>query len=90
MRATSVSGDVMVDVAGSGEVAVKTTSGDIELGIPRGTSVWMDVSSMSGDTHSELDSSDGTPGDATLEIKASSLSGDITLRRASAGASVGS
>ncbi|MEA2459987.1 MAG: hypothetical protein QOH90_164, partial [Actinomycetota bacterium] len=62
---------------------IKTTSGDIQIGVAEGTSVWMDVSSLSGDTNSYLAPGDGGGG-ATLEVRASSLSGDITLRSTSA------
>jgi len=78
-RLTSISGDVDIESASEGELKLKTTSGDINIGVERGVSVWMDVSSLSGDTTSYLEGADEA-GDVRLEIRAASLSGDVTLR----------
>ena len=53
------------------------------MGVSPGTRVWLDLGSTSGDAISELDGSDG--GDASLEIRAASVSGDILVRRAKGG-----
>ena len=79
---TSISGDVNIAVASSGELNIKTTSGDIEIGVARGLNVWLDISSLSGDTNSYLEAGDEQRGDIALEIRASTLSGDATLRTA--------
>jgi DUF4097 and DUF4098 domain-containing protein YvlB len=82
-RVTSVSGDVGIESASAGEVIVKTTSGDIRIGVRSGVSVWMDVSSLSGETTSGLEPSEGDQG-SQLEVRATSVSGDVTLHSASA------
>jgi DUF4097 and DUF4098 domain-containing protein YvlB len=81
-RAMSASGDIEFASAGA-DLTLRSVSGDISVGVPAGTRVWFDVSSTSGDTVSELDASDGA-GEASFEIKATSVSGDIRIRRAPA------
>lgn len=83
-HAVSASGDVTIGSAG-GDVSLRSVSGDIMVGVPSGTRVWLDVSSTSGDTRSDLDpGSPDTAGKAAFEIRASSVSGDIRIRRARA------
>jgi DUF4097 and DUF4098 domain-containing protein YvlB len=86
VRGTSVSGDITVGAARGGSLVIKTTSGDIDIGVVPGTSVWMDVSSLSGSTTSELEPSDAADDGRSIEVRASSLSGDVTLKRAAASA----
>lgn len=80
----TVSGDVRVDAAAQGNVTLKSVSGDLLVGIRRGTKVWIDARSMSGDMSSELDVSDAPPsGDGPLvELRATAMSGDIRISRA--------
>jgi hypothetical protein len=86
----SVSGDITVRSVNRGETSVKSVSGDIRVGVISGTKVWLDVNSMSGDTSSDLDPSDG-PADSveSLRIKASSTSGDVHITRSTAPAAAG-
>jgi DUF4097 and DUF4098 domain-containing protein YvlB len=86
----SVSGDVAVRSVNRGETTVKSVSGDITVGVDSGTKVWLDVSSMSGDTRSDLDPSDG-PVDSveSLRVKATSTSGDVRIKRSAAPATAG-
>ena len=84
----SASGDVNVrDVAGG--VNVQSASGDTELGAVRGSigsKVFLDCSTVSGDTSSELEVSPEAPAtDGPLvEIRAKTVSGDIRIARAPA------
>ena len=83
LNAKGVSGDVTVESVRRGEARMQTVSGDITLGVAAGARVWMDVSSMSGTTQSDLEPDDtGAGGDVDLRIKANSASGDIRLQRA--------
>jgi DUF4097 and DUF4098 domain-containing protein YvlB len=84
VQITTASGDVGIARAESGRLNLKTVSGDVTVGVAPGTHVWLDLGSTSGDAISELDGSDG--GDASLEIRAASVSGDIVVRRATGGA----
>ena len=83
VNAKGVSGDVTVESVRRGEARLQSVSGDITLGVAAGARVWMDVSSMSGNTQSDLEPDDaGAGGEVDLRIKANSASGDIRLQRA--------
>lgn len=77
----SASGDLRIGAA-HGDVSLRSVSGDIVVGIPAGTRVWFDVSSTSGEVVSELDADESGGGETTFEIKATSVRGDIRIRRA--------
>ena len=82
VRATSVSGDIRIDGVSQGGSVVKTTSGDVTVGVAPGAVVWMDISSLSGDTSSDLEAGEGSSDQVDVEVRASSLSGDVHVRRA--------
>jgi hypothetical protein len=77
----TVSGDIHVGSCGP-DVNLHTVSGDVEIGVGSGARVWMDLQSMSGETSSDLDiSGSRAGGDADVEIRARSVSGDIRVIR---------
>jgi hypothetical protein len=80
VQITTASGGIGIERAAAGRLNLKTVSGNVTVGVAPGTRVWLDLGSTSGDAISELDGSDG--GDAALEIRAASVSGDILVRRA--------
>lgn len=83
VHARSASGDVEVGSAANGSLSVVTASGDVRVGVASGTGVWLDLSSGSGKTASELPVEADTPaGVCTLNIKVRTASGDILVRRA--------
>jgi hypothetical protein len=65
---------------------VHSASGDVEVGIAKGSRLWVDTQSLSGDTSSELELESGAPveGDEgpLVELRAQTMSGDISVRRA--------
>jgi DUF4097 and DUF4098 domain-containing protein YvlB len=79
----TASGDVKIGSVRQGDVSADAASGDIEIGVAAGTAAWLDVSSLSGDVHSSLDQA-GEPGsdEATVSVRARTLSGDISIVRA--------
>jgi hypothetical protein len=82
----TASGDQALAAVAQGRVDLKSASGDIRVGIRRGSRVWLDVRSLSGDAESELDVADA-PGDEEgplVELTAMSMSGDIRIERAEA------
>lgn len=90
LTARSASGDVIVGSAAAGSVQAKTMSGDVIIGVAAGLLLWLDVQSLSGDVASELGPDDAVadPGEKAgddpepdLRISASTMSGDILLRR---------
>ncbi len=82
VNANSASGDVRVGAVSAGSVHARTMSGDLAVGVARGSRVWLDLSSVSGETVSELDAADGGEGEPTAELHLSSVSGDIRVHRA--------
>lgn len=83
----TASGDQRVEAVAAGRVELKSASGDLWVGVRRGSRVWVDARSVSGDTTSELDL-DAAPEDGDdgplVEIDAASMSGDIRVARAAA------
>lgn len=76
------SGDLTVEVAHKGRYVVKGASGDVRIGVPAGTPVWTDITTVSGRVRSDL-SPVGAPADGQdhLEIRATTASGDIHLQQ---------
>jgi DUF4097 and DUF4098 domain-containing protein YvlB len=81
-RAQTASGPAAVTTAVNGSFSARTSSGDVEVGIPHGTAARLDVSTHSGAVRNSLQPSDGPgDGDRTLEVSARTSSGDILVRR---------
>ena len=80
----TASGDITLRSVARGKVDINSASGDVEVGIRRGSKVWIDASSMSGDTTSEMELGDAPPESEgpTVDFRARTMSGDITVRRA--------
>ena len=91
VSANTVSGDQKLDAVNGGIIELRAVSGDIMIGIRRGTRVFVDANTVSGSTSSELDLQDA-PGDAHepaetdafVEVRAKTISGDIAITRAPA------
>ena len=79
---TTASGDLTLGHVPHGKVVAKNVSGDVRVGIPAGTPVWTDVSSVTGSVASNL-SSHGKPseGQPFVELRASTVSGDVVLQQ---------
>src|SRR5256885_1566725 len=67
-------------------VELQSASGDIKVGIRQGSNVWVDARAMSGDLSSELELGDDARGDDAplVELRATSMSGDVRVARAPA------
>jgi len=77
---TTASGDASVRMMCRGTAQVRTASGDVSVGVPSDTPVWTDISTISGDVGSRLDSL-GQPaqGQDYVELRLRTVSGDITV-----------
>jgi DUF4097 and DUF4098 domain-containing protein YvlB len=84
---STTSGDVSVKAVRAGDVRVQTVSGDVRLGIARGTRVWIDAASVSGDLRSELGIEDEEPASGedrpVVPLRVKTVSGDVSVVRAS-------
>jgi len=82
----TASGDVAIGRVVSGDVRLNSASGDIDVGIAKGSRLWVDAQTLSGETSSELDLESGstieTDEGPLVELKARSMSGDIGIKRA--------
>jgi len=74
------SGDIVVRSARSGRILAKGASSRISVGVPAGTPVWTDITSVSGRVSSSLPPvGPPEPGAEHVELRASTVSGDISL-----------
>ena len=83
----SASGDIRVEAISAGEVSLQSASGDVYVGVRRGCALWVDAKSMSGDTTSELEvgSAPAEAGEGpVVELRATTMSGDVHVARAPA------
>jgi DUF4097 and DUF4098 domain-containing protein YvlB len=80
----TASGDQTIGSAGSGRLKLRAASGDVHLGIRRGSRVFVDARSASGDMESELElEGEPPPGDGPMvEVDATTASGDVRITRA--------
>jgi DUF4097 and DUF4098 domain-containing protein YvlB len=81
----TASGDVRVDSIITGLADISSMSGDITLSVLPGTTVYLDISTLSGHVSSELDSSAGAEEEPDLTLSCQTLSGDVRIIRASPG-----
>ena len=86
VNANTVSGDQEHGAVLRGLIAAHSVSGDVHIGVRRGSKVFLDCNTVSGDTRSELELTTEAPaGDGPLvEIRAKTVSGDIAITRAPA------
>jgi hypothetical protein len=89
VTASTVSGDQRIEAVVEGRMELKAISGDIAVGVRRGSRVFVDANTVSGSTSSELDLSDAPQEGAVaegplVELFAKSVSGDVRVERAPA------
>jgi len=79
LTASSISGDaeVTVENASLKRIEARSTSGDVEITVPRLSSVHAECSTVSGSCLSRLSDAGA---DAAVQIRAKSVSGDVTVQ----------
>ena len=82
VNASTANGDVRVGGVRRGSASLKTSLGEIEVGIQTGTAARLDVHTAFGRIHNQMDASDA-PGQAddTVEVRARTSYGDIVIHR---------
>ncbi len=88
LQLSTTSGDVDLESVEAGEVRLQSVSGDIRIGVGRGTRVYIDAASISGDLGSEIGLDDDEPPSPEQEpgevvpLHVKTVSGDVTIVRA--------
>lgn len=80
----AVSGAVEVGAVVAGDVEVRSVSGDVTIGIARGSRVHVDLTTVSGDLRSDVELADeaGPDDDGPLvALRGRTVSGDVRVRR---------
>jgi DUF4097 and DUF4098 domain-containing protein YvlB len=82
VRARTASGDIQIALTQRGAVEVNSASGDVAVGVATGVGVWLDISTMSGSTSTDLNVGDAAPtGGPDLRLTARTISGDVRISR---------
>lgn len=89
ITANTISGDQRLEAVFRGRMDLRAVSGDINVGVRRGSRVFVDANTVSGSTVSELDLSDAPAQESSgetplVELFAKTVSGDVRIERAPA------
>ena len=91
ISANTVSGDQRYEAVLKGRLELRAISGDVSVGIRRGSRVFVDANTVSGSTSSEFELGDAPqdvpPADGEIplvEVFAKTVSGDVRIERAPA------
>ena len=81
----TANGDIRLGEAAPGAVEARTAFGKIDVGIPAGIAAWLDLDTGFGRVNNDLaDSQRPDAGEETVEVRARTSYGDISIRRAPA------
>jgi len=82
VAAKTARGDVRLGEVAGGDVRAETALGQVEVGIRDGVAAWLDLDTRFGTVHNDLDAADSpAPGEDTVDVRARTAFGDITIRR---------
>lgn len=85
VAARTAMGDIRLGEVHRGGVVAETGFGSVEVGVADGVAAWLDLGTRFGAVNNELDAADRPPpGEHTVEVRADTAMGDITVRRATA------
>jgi hypothetical protein len=86
LTAKTANGAIRLGGLEGGPVVAESGFGPIEIGIPEGIAAWLDLDTRRGRLRNELDARPPEPDQPTVEVRAGSGFGDITVRRAAVAA----
>ena len=90
VAAKTANGDVRLGEVSRGAIQAATALGKIEIGISGGAAAWLDLNTRFGTVRNSLDSADPPQhGEESVEVRARSSCGDITVRRTPSSAPAG-
>ncbi|MGA7987450.1 MAG: DUF4097 family beta strand repeat-containing protein [Candidatus Dormiibacterota bacterium] len=85
VTAKTANGDIRLGAVVRGAVVAHTALGKIDIGIETGVAAWLDVNTSFGAVVNGLDAAEKPePGAGTVEVRARTSFGDITIHRAAA------
>jgi DUF4097 and DUF4098 domain-containing protein YvlB len=80
--AKTANGDVRLREVARGSVLAETSRGRVEIGVLDGVAAWLDLKTQFGKVRNNLDAStEPEPGEDTVEVRARTSFGDITVDR---------
>ena len=81
--AKTANGDISLGDVEGGTVVAHTAMGRVDVGIRQGVAAWLDLDTKFGKVYNDLDSAARPqPGEQTVEVRARTSFGDITIHRA--------
>ena len=80
----TASGDQLIESVAEASIDLKSASGDVKVGIKKGSRLFVDARSLSGETSSEIEllGSETESEGPLVQLKAATMSGDIRIVRA--------
>ena len=82
VAAKTANGNVRLGAVARGTILAQTGFGNVEVGVLDGSAAWLDLNTRFGKVHNDLDAAERPgPGEDTVEVRARSAFGDITIRR---------
>ncbi len=84
VEARTSNGTIRIGEVARDSVTLHTAAGDLEIGVAAGTAAWLDLKTAHGRVHNALTGIGQEPGtsEQTVEVRAHTSYGDITVRRA--------
>ena len=84
--AKTANGDVRIGEVAHGAIVAQTASGNLDIGVRNGVAAWLDLKTHFGNVYNRLDGAEPpATGEASVEVRARTSYGDITVHRYSAG-----
>ncbi len=82
VTARTANGAVLLGQVARGAVVARTAAGRVEVGVRAGVAAWLDLHTRHGRVRSDLEvGGPPAPGEETVEIRASTSFGDVSVRR---------
>lgn len=83
VEAKTANGSIRIGQVVRDSIALNTASGDLEVGVVDGTTAWLDLDTGYGRVHNALADAGSAPtgSEQTVEVRAHTSYGDITVRR---------
>jgi Putative adhesin len=82
VKAKTANGDIRLDAVTGGTIVAESACGKVDIALRTDLAAWLDLHTGFGRVRNLLDACDGPgPSEATIEVRARSSFGDITVRR---------